>query len=1218
VFKGTPLDEMQFHLQSNNSSISGCDISYFLPDSCKFNNEIIIDGKVNGNLAQLNGDYLHLMMDSIVDIHSTFEIQHLNDPEKLSFNIELADLLIDIVGAADFFNHMMPHQSFDVSPYAYWEEFSYHGNISGVNNNFTTKGEVRTKFGTLNTDVFVALYDSLNTIEYNGDISTQGFHLGQALLNTGVLGDASAQLFVSGSKQRNGEFTNYFKGGISEVSIMDYDYSGITLEGGVGRGYFNGNLNVEDENANFDFSGKVDYLSSTPVFNFTLDMEHLAMSKLNLTTRYDQLDLNFQLDSRLEGKRIDDLNGYLDISELWVVTEHDSFNSDSVLFSFKPLDAMPSIVLSSEYIDGLILGSYNFSEFLGYFNTSLKKHLKYLPQLFKAPQNITPNEFDFAFEIDDMKSLATTLDLPLRANGFSTVSGEINSRKNIFNLEGEIPYLLTKDQMLDSVTFAVSNNDQSFESEFNIERFIFGGDHLMNAISIGLDIQEDTILFSTVWDNESEPNYTGGYQANIWLEPYGNDLKTVVESQASEFIIADTLWHINKNQVSFLPHRMLIDSLIFANAHSYFSLDGIASENISDTMRFEMDQFDLGHLDRFLSIRNFTFDGILSGKAELYSLLKEPVFVTDLRVDSISLNTSEWGTLSAVTEWDAEKSVLQLYVDCESALEGNRLMSLSGAYHKDNDSLAVVGDLSGFDIAFLRPYLDRTLSHLTGLASGQIDVKGSIKDPELYGALMVRDGSFGIDYLSTELFMNDSIKFDKNRFVFDATQVQDQEGNYARVTGDIVHTRYKDMLVDLIIESDKFLGLNTTAIENEYFFGDIYFGGIITIKSTHQQTVIASRAKTMPGSLLTVPLSPVSTAATNNFINYVVNEKEEDLVVNAPKTIIKEVSRPARALIIDMNFNVTSDATLRLEFDDKSGDAIEAVGNGNLNIQFQRGQPFQMFGEYKIDRGDYLFTMQQIFNKKFHINSGSTLQWSGKPGDAIMDITAQYPLRASLYNLMPEAIGESNKNRRVPVNVKMLLTERLSQPDIGFDIELPNTDEETQQSVSSIINTEEEMIRQVISLLIMNSFYTPDYYADNTSGSQTNNRISSAAAVTASEFLSNQLSNWMSDISNNLDLGFRYVPEQELIGEGLTPEEYEVAISTQFFDDRLTVNGNVNYQDYATDARPPNLNSNFVGEVDVELKINEYFKAKAYSHQNDDILYESSSMKQGVGVTYQE
>ena len=207
-FKQTALDELQFNIQSNNSAIGGRDISCFLPQGQGFDNKLIIDGTMSGKLNQLKADYLHVMLDSIVDIYSTFEVQNIANSEEMSFNVELNDLLIDIVEASSFAHQMLPNLALDVSPYTHWEDISYHGNISGILNNFAANGEIITKYGTLNTDVFVNLYDNMQTIEYNGDISTENFHVGEAFQNTEVLGDASASLFVSGGKQADGKFAN--------------------------------------------------------------------------------------------------------------------------------------------------------------------------------------------------------------------------------------------------------------------------------------------------------------------------------------------------------------------------------------------------------------------------------------------------------------------------------------------------------------------------------------------------------------------------------------------------------------------------------------------------------------------------------------------------------------------------------------------------------------------------------------------------------------------------------------------------------------------------------------------------------------------------------------------------------------------------------------------------------------------------------------------------
>ena len=63
----------------------------------------------------------------------------------------------------------------------------------------------------------------------------------------------------------------------------------------------------------------------------------------------------------------------------------------------------------------------------------------------------------------------------------------------------------------------------------------------------------------------------------------------------------------------------------------------------------------------------------------------------------------------------------------------------------------------------------------------------------------------------------------------------------------------------------------------------------------------------------------------------------------------------------------------------------------------------------------------------------------------------------------------------MPVDALLKVTGDMRQPDISFDLAFPTLTEETRRKVRSIINTEEMMNRQIIYLLALNRFYTPDY-----------------------------------------------------------------------------------------------------------------------------------------------
>jgi hypothetical protein len=116
---------------------------------------------------------------------------------------------------------------------------------------------------------------------------------------------------------------------------------------------------------------------------------------------------------------------------------------------------------------------------------------------------------------------------------------------------------------------------------------------------------------------------------------------------------------------------------------------------------------------------------------------------------------------------------------------------------------------------------------------------------------------------------------------------------------------------------------------------------------------------------------------------------------------------------------------------------------------------------------------------------------------------------------------------------------------------------------------------------------------------------------TASELFSNQLSNWLSQISKNVDVGFKYRP-----GNSITDDELELALSTQIFNDRVILNGNI-----ANNVNPESNNSSqVVGDVDVRVKLtpNGKLQFKAYNHSNNDLIYDTAPYTQGVGISFKE
>ncbi|PKP17300.1 MAG: hypothetical protein CVU05_15795 [Bacteroidetes bacterium HGW-Bacteroidetes-21] len=306
---------------------------------------------------------------------------------------------------------------------------------------------------------------------------------------------------------------------------------------------------------------------------------------------------------------------------------------------------------------------------------------------------------------------------------------------------------------------------------------------------------------------------------------------------------------------------------------------------------------------------------------------------------------------------------------------------------------------------------------------------------------------------------------------------------------------------------------------------------------------------------------------------------------------------------MDFNLNVTPDAEVQIIFDSKAGDIIRGQGNGNLHLEINTLGDFNLFGEYVIEQGDYLFTLQNIINKKFEVEKGGTIRWNGDPYEAILDMKAIYRLKTSLYDITLDSTYKS----RVPVECVLSMKNSLMHPDMAFSINLPTADSKAQGIISNL--PPDEINKQIISLLVMNRFVTPESMKGGIQAAESRSS-SNAFGVNSSELLSNQLSHWLSQISKDFDVGVNYRP-----GDELSTDELEVALSTQILNDRVSINGNV-----GVGGQQHNASGQFMGDFEVEVKVNRSGKlrVKGFTKSNDNLIYDTSPYRQGLGLFYRE
>jgi type IV secretory pathway VirB6-like protein len=116
--------------------------------------------------------------------------------------------------------------------------------------------------------------------------------------------------------------------------------------------------------------------------------------------------------------------------------------------------------------------------------------------------------------------------------------------------------------------------------------------------------------------------------------------------------------------------------------------------------------------------------------------------------------------------------------------------------------------------------------------------------------------------------------------------------------------------------------------------------------------------------------------------------------------------------------------------------------------------------------------------------------------------------------------------------------------------------------------------------------------------------------------LSNQLSNWLSQISNDFDVNVIYRPGSTAIPNS---QEVALALSTQLLNDRVMLNGNFDYGNNQSNTPTTPGNNAITGAFEVEVKITEKIRFKVFNRSNDNFYIDNGvPYTQGVGLFFKQ
>ena len=533
--------------------------------------------------------------------------------------------------------------------------------------------------------------------------------------------------------------------------------------------------------------------------------------------------------------------------------------------------------------------------------------------------------------------------------------------------------------------------------------------------------------------------------------------------------------------------------------------------------------------------------------------------------------------------------------------------------------------ISGYPLDIGRYWVGGSVSDIEGLFDAKLTVNGPTNRLDVDGWIEARGGGLTIDYLKTRYrFANNRVKINNRLFDLAGGTLTDRFGNTARLSGGVTHDRLKNLGLDATITTNRFLALDLAPDDNPVFYGRALGAGLVRFTGNFIRPDIYVSATVGRGSRLAIPVNYSSTTGPLDNVRFVqrsVYQEGDD----------RSAAQDPTGVSLEMDLTVTEEAVGEIIFDEEVGDILRGSGNGNLQLNIPRDGNLEMFGDYSISEGSYLFTFQRIVNKEFSVRPGGRVTWTGDPFEALLDIEADYEnLRTPILPFIQEYLVtnvnpdiEDNAARATEVDLTLKLNGLLTRPDINFDLSFPNLDPLLENYANNkrglLLLDQNELNRQVFGLIVAGQFLPSDLSFG----------ISDAAINTVSEWLSNYFALLVKDLVRNtfgedafissLDFDFAYNSYRNTIGTATDGRSSAIGFTvSRDFNNRLRITNDLNVFNNDRLGALNNTAGTFVGnDLAIEYILNKdrTLRLRFYERLEPDIV-SNSRLQVGTGLSW--
>jgi hypothetical protein len=1164
------LSGAEYALHISSEKLYTEDVCSFYPGIESFAEAFRFRGELKGKFPQIHLPVLEIDYGKDLSLRIDAGLADVNHLQTSAFSLNLERLYVTNSLVSQILKFTSGERTQSDFPFNL-NALTAKANLSGSLPDFKARLEAHSEQGNclLNANAGIA---ENGAIHFDANLNTSEFNLGEVMLDT-VFGVADLSLDAKGNISEKGIVDALASVKINRFDFNSYAYRDIEVNGFYWGDSVHVGIVSADPNLPVELNVYANIGNKTPAANLYARLLKIRLGSLNLLPDYPESEISMIVRADVRGFDPERMDASLFIDSLFAQTQTGFYEDDGIRAIYSAREnSGKELNIRSKILNVVSRGQFSFSG----VDHALKQAF---PVLFSEKKSVKAP----ALQNDSIKE---NFNLVLQIRRSNTIM-------SLLGVQAEIP---------DSALFVARYNNEA--SRLNLDGTAFCIFNETDTLRVGLNLsnKENNLDALVQIDNKSQQyNVNGALNAEVEFIPVAGvampDMN--INIKPTSLKINNTNFNIRPAHILIADKRYEIHDFVFEHSPTeYLKVDGIISEAETDSLVLRINDFQISTILSLMKT-DLPLTGVASGDIQASRILSTPfVLSRKFDVDSILFDGNSIGNLSLMSVWSSSRQGLAF----RAGLTNDDMPEsvIQGFYLPVRDSLVLSGDIKGLKLSWLENYMKESLYGLDGSVGANFRVVGSIANPQLSGSIYFDQARFGVKMLNTMYRITDSIQIQPNGLNFSRFTILDEDNKTATVNGRVNHRQFTDISPDLRLSLDNFKILNNESDTDSLFFGNLQLSGSLSIRLQNKDWVLGGNLAHGKNNtiMINMPSSPME-AKRYSSITFVNSEgKPLDASLGGGTANAPEFTLPLK--ISNLSFALDPGLSLGVIYNPATGDRAKVSGKGNVLFSMDMSsESMDLLGDYEIEDGNLTLSLANITRKTFTIQENSKLTFKGDPLKTGFDITAGYNLRADLVSLDPSFGDMGLGNTKVNVECVLSISGEFDTMKLSYDITLPNQPDDVQRKMEGLLYTDDIKIKQIAYLLALGSFMPPGDHIGETGNIWTS---------LASSSITNQLNNLLSGmLSENWSIG----TDLHTNDANFSQVEMDVNISTHLFDNRLTINTTLGYNNDV------NQRENFTGDFDFEYKLtpNGNILLRFYNVTNNK-YYEKARMTQGIGLIY--